>query len=298
MLNRRHARIKAMQAYFACTIRKTEESLPALQQAVNVSFNDAWKSYLFGLQACGKIIQYAHTDYSIDQNRNIAVETTDFRPISDDPVLVFLRSEEFTEYCNSYHVNCSITSDVIQSIFLKFKQSSVAKRYRNGELTDSSSLLKAYFKNFLFKNDEFQDLVTEAYPFWADVKDANLFSSVYLLKDLSENCDLDMVKRVRSNFDEILNFSHELIIELYKQHDEIEEMITPRLRNWDISRIATLDIILIKLALIEMRQYMEIPVRVTINEAVEISKKYSSPKSYEFINGILDVLGKRIRTIS
>lgn len=284
-----------MQAYYACSVKGTQDSLPSLQQAVNVSFNDAWRSFLYGLQACGKIIQYAHTDYKIDQNRNIAIDTIDFRSVAENEVLQLLRTEEFTEYCNKFQVNCSLTSDVIQSIYLKFKQSSVAKRFQAGELEEPASLLKAYFKNFLFKNQEFQEIISEAYPFWTDVKDANLFSSVYLLQDLSKNCNITEVVKVRNTFEDVLEFSQELTLQLHQQNEDLEEQITPRLRNWDLSRIASIDIIIIKLALVEMKQYMEIPLRVTINEAVEISKKYSSPKSYEFINGILDVLGKRLR---
>lgn len=74
-------------------------------------------------------------------------------------------------------------------------------------------------------------------------------------------------------------------------HDkELEELISAKTQNWDYERIALMDTILLKMALCEILYFQTIPVKVSINEYIDLSKDYSSPKSKVFINGILDKL--------
>ena len=72
--------------------------------------------------------------------------------------------------------------------------------------------------------------------------------------------------------------------------DELEDIIKNKASNWEINRIATMDIILLKMALTELMEFPSIPTKVTLNEYIELSKYYSTPKSKVFINGILDKL--------
>ncbi len=102
------------------------------------------------------------------------------------------------------------------------------------------------------------------------------------LKSLSLN-ETDDFKYFRVLFDETIK----------KEHD-FEALLAGKTKNWDMSRVATLDKMILKLALTEMISFPSIPVKVTINEFIEISKQYSTPKSKQFINGILDVLANEL----
>ena len=75
---------------------------------------------------------------------------------------------------------------------------------------------------------------------------------------------------------------------------ELEQIIGKKANNWDVSRMAVTDMIILKMALTEMMIFPSIPVKVTINEFIEISKNYSTPKSKQFVNGILDVLANEL----
>ena len=75
-----------------------------------------------------------------------------------------------------------------------------------------------------------------------------------------------------------------------KHESWAEKLIAESAKNWETDRIAQVDMILLKMALSEMINFPSIPVKVTINEYIELSKKYSTPKSKKFVNGILDVL--------
>ena len=74
------------------------------------------------------------------------------------------------------------------------------------------------------------------------------------------------------------------------QSEKLEEMIRANTKNWELERIALTDIILIKMAMVELMQFQSIPVKVTMNEYIELSKLFSTPKSKLFINGLLDKL--------
>ena len=71
-------------------------------------------------------------------------------------------------------------------------------------------------------------------------------------------------------------------------------IIEPSLKNWDADRVAVIDMIILKMALVELMSFPTIPTKVTLNEFVEIAKKYSTEKSKDFINGILDRLMKQL----
>lgn len=90
-----------------------------------------------------------------------------------------------------------------------------------------------------------------------------------------------------------------LLLTLYeksiKNSDEYDEMIQDKARNWELERIALLDRILMWMAICEMTSFEEIPVKVSINEYLEIAKEYSTPQSSKFINGILDNLRHDLR---
>jgi N utilization substance protein B len=102
--------------------------------------------------------------------------------------------------------------------------------------------------------------------------------------------------------DEIRNFERQkgdkgdlrLLIELYYQtiekRENLDGMIQQKAENWELDRIALIDRILMQMGITEMMNFEEIPIKVTINEYLEIAKKFSTPKSSKFINGILDSL--------
>jgi len=91
------------------------------------------------------------------------------------------------------------------------------------------------------------------------------------------------------------SFSKKLIETYSKNIDQLDEEIKAKLINWDFNRVAVMDVILMRIALSEFLYFEDIPPEVTINEIIEISKKYSTPKSGKFINGILDSILKQMK---
>lgn len=119
-----------------------------------------------------------------------------------------------------------------------------------------------------------------------------LFTNEFLREEVDS-----VVHRVAESLEEKLSpFSRELIDKTSEHEEPLNDLIRKHLRNWDYQRVAVLDRVLIRMALCEIVHFPDIPVEVTINEALEISKDFSNLKSRRFVNGILDSIYKELKS--
>ena len=154
-------------------------------------------------------------------------------------------------------------------------------------------LLRHLYKEFVFKG--------EALPRWLEANDLNWEENRPIVRNLVLKT-LKMLPHTADEKQELMNLSanwqddRDFAETLYKQtladDAKSEKMIADSTQNWDVERVALLDKIILKMALCEMQLFRGIPVKVTINEYIEISKLYSTPKSKQFVNGILDKLAQ------
>ena len=109
--------------------------------------------------------------------------------------------------------------------------------------------------------------------------------------ELSENPISEIIAnsfQKRDDEDHTIEFCTRLIEKTYEHYDEFDTVIKIKALNWDFKRIAIIDLIILRMAMCEFLYFDDIPPKVSIDEAIEISKKYSTEKSGKFINGILD----------
>lgn len=85
-------------------------------------------------------------------------------------------------------------------------------------------------------------------------------------------------------------FATSLFLRALDHRDEADELIRKHLKNWDFERVALVDRLVLRVAIVELLAFEDIPPKVSINEAIEIAKKYSTPRSGQFVNGILDAV--------
>ena len=96
--------------------------------------------------------------------------------------------------------------------------------------------------------------------------------------------------------EEDIEYAHKLIKAAIQNADEYRTMMSESSKNWDMSRLAFMDVIIMQTALAETMTFPAIPLSVTLNEYVEIAKYYSTPKSSSFINGLLDTITKKLKS--
>lgn len=134
------------------------------------------------------------------------------------------------------------------------------------------------------------ELIYDAYPNWID--DDSLVKGFVKRTIRGILYDDQMLKSFKPDKETTEDFGKELLEDVMDNFQNFEEKMIPNLQNWSIDRIASVDKILIKMALSEFTNFPSIPTKVTINEYVDIAKMYSTDKSKDFLNGILDSLLK------
>ncbi len=183
--------------------------------------------------------------------------------------------------------------DFFRKMYGEFSKTDEYKKYIEEEDTEQSHLtvLLELFR-FLRKNEYFDEIVEDQYSNWPDDKSLVVGAVKKILKQLpAEGKFYDEYFPDRET---AYDFGKTLLIEVTKHEKELFELIEPTLKNWDADRLAIIDMVLLKMALAEFLYFPTIPTKVTLNEYVEISKQYSTPKSKDFINGILDRLMKSL----
>ncbi|MCC9136633.1 transcription antitermination factor NusB [Pontibacter silvestris] len=187
-------------------------------------------------------------------------------------------------------------SDIRQVYKLVLKQDEVFLNYLAvpaPSLEEDLEVVKHIFKNIIFKEKNLQSLFEEQDLNWVENKGIVKSLVNKTVKIFGEDTEEDQVLLdLSANWDDDKAFFEELYHQTVQDEEKYETMIATSVKNWDVERVAVLDKIILKMALCEMYIFRSIPVKVTINEYIEISKLYSTPKSKQFINGVLDKMAQ------
>lgn len=181
--------------------------------------------------------------------------------------------------------------DLVRKIYMKLKQTEEYKFYITGPARDKKSekkIIEFILEAMLLPNEDFITHIEEHFIHWDD--DADMM--IVLLNNFFQ-------KPSSFNFNELLDkerwqFAKELLECVIDKQEQTLEIIKPKLKNWDVERIAALDMILMQMGVCELLYFETIPPRVTINEYIDLAKEYSTEQSGHFVNGILDNIHKEL----
>ena len=115
------------------------------------------------------------------------------------------------------------------------------------------------------------------------------------IDEFAKSESLKALDKFREKMYEAQDFALDLMEKTLQNAERNTELIAPKLQNWEVDRITLMDMILMRMALTEILEFLTIPVKVTINEYIDISKNYSTPKSKDFINDVLDKVMKELQ---
>lgn len=202
------------------------------------------------------------------------------------------------------------TQLIRRSVGLSSEQVFVAKLYRevirsnkyyeeycskvNHTLEEDFSILKYLLKNVILKHEIAWEFFEKQDLYWIDDIETLRAAVTHTFQAFVEDGKLK-ISLLDDEWEERKEFLQTLYQKSILDAKDLEEILIPKLKNWEIERIASTDHILLKMALVEMLNYPSIPVKVTINEIIEIAKDYSTPKSGQFVNGILDGVAKELK---
>lgn len=297
MLSRRGVRIKVMKMLYAMG-RDETLNLKSAERAYNTSIQATYDLYMLTLYAFTKICRVATSDEENRKKKYIPSEIDKIftAKLYENPIIQYISDSKYmSKKADKLLFGNTASSDFVRKIYADFSKEEAYTNYLSAEnsLENHLEILLELFR-FCRKSEYFNDILEEAYINWIDDKSLVIGTVKKTLKALptEQNIFEDHLPDP-----EIVNdFGLELLRLTFEEDDELLDYIKPVLENWDHERLAIIDMILIKMALIEFMNFNTIPVKVSLNEYVEISKMYSTPKSKEFVNGILDKLLKKLQS--
>jgi transcription antitermination protein NusB len=161
---------------------------------------------------------------------------------------------------------------------------------------EDMDILQKLLKKVVFKNETLLSFFQERDINWTENRPVVRSLALKVLKNLDgEDLPTEgFLPELAINWEDDKEFFQNIFNLSVRSGDEFSGLIAEKAKNWDIERIALTDKVILTMALTEMVNFPSIPVKVTINEFIDISKTYSTPKSKQFVNGLLDVLAKEL----
>lgn len=298
MLTRRQIRVKVMQAIYAY-YNGNHQSLRDGTKSIMQSCHDMVGLYLTTLALFKALWDYAQEQHNIQLNKrksdkalnedySVFIGLNPFKLIAKHPFLIKkMEDNKITIW--------ELEFDYVRSLFEQIVNSEIYKKYKtttNPNFKDQNKLIIQVFKTIIAPDERLYRYIEDLNIQWID--DLPVVNT-YLLKQLRK---LRMDNMSSLNFPDLsekkedIDFGLSLYERVITNEIFLNKEFEGKTPNWDPDRIALMDGLLIKIAIAELIYFPEIPPKVSLNEYLEIAKEYSTPKSNQFINGVLDNLVK------
>lgn len=297
MLSRRNVRIKVMQMLYSIS-RDEKLDLQGAMQQYRENVRKSFELYLFVLFAIIRIAEFSKQDAAKRSAKLLPTEEDKLftAKLGENELIESLvYNEGLNKYFRAYKTEKNVDEDSIRMFYSEFLKTDEYKAYIHQEFPtteDHRNILLALFKHCL-QLESFIEFIEDHFPLWIDDESLIVGALKKTIKGLP--AEKDFYENYRPTDETIKEFGEQLLSQVIKEDDKLLEIIEPTLKNWDAERVAVIDMILLKMALCELTGFPTIPTKVTLNEFVEISKLYSTEKSKDFINGILDRLMKKLQ---
>ncbi len=294
MLNRRHLRIKALQNVFAWHMADKKD-LTSSRKALMQSIDNVYEMYMWMLSLLVEITEYTGIDASERANKHLPTEE-DLNPnlklLENKFINVLKENPEYVALVKKYKINWMSDPELVKAIFNALKVTPEYQAYLadpNNDLEESKTIIKYIFRKIVLKSHAVIQAFEDKFINWSVDKEVMQGMVAKTIKNFtSEDPFANKLTPISQDWDEDGKFVEDLFVFTLRNDKEYQAMIADRTKNWESERIALMDTILMKMAICELLNFPSIPVKVTINEYLDLSKDYSTPKSNSFINGILD----------
>ncbi|MFD1768171.1 transcription antitermination factor NusB [Sphingobacterium suaedae] len=294
MLNRRHLRVKVMQTLYAFSLSE-DKHIKDFEKALMTSVDEVNQMYIWTLNLLDEVAEYVLIDAEGRANKFLPTEkdkayTTKLN--SNSFIESLRQNRTYLENVKKYRVSWGFDPEIVRSIFAELKESEEYMAYLQQEdrsIGVEKDIIKYIFKKIILKSSEIEQVFETRFINWPVDKEVLQAMIAKTFKNFnSENPVQNKLAVLTPNWDEDLEFIINLLKQTIRYGGEYQEMISLKTKNWEADRIALVDNLLMRMAICELINFPTIPVKVTINEYIELSKAFSTSKSNTFINGILD----------
>ena len=298
MLTRRHIRLKVMQNIYALKIsdfQYTKETEKNLLESID----SIYELYLILLLLLVELLKKAEKKFSISKNKLLLDRNNIFdnQKMIKNKFLNNLRSDELLiEEINKRNLAVwDLDFKYVDLIYDQLIKSELYSNYINDNkisFNNDKDFISRLFKEIIVKDEKLYNYLEDKNINWIDdLPLVNTFMLKLINKSKETRSKRYFLPKLYKDVEDKV-FAKKLFKTTLKNYKNYNAEISKKTKNWDTDRIAKLDYIMLNMALCELVEFKTIPVKVTLNEYIEISKEYSTLKSNVFINGILDAVVK------
>ena len=292
MISRRMLRIKVLKALYA-HMKSDADSLMASEKMLVTSIDKTYDLYFLMLSLIVEMAHYAEQRQEMAKKKQLPTyeDLNPNRKFVDNAVVrLIAQSDSVNDYLAARKLSWAQYPELIKTLFAQLEQSDYYKKYMTSQersFREDLALVTEFYTRELEESEVLEKAIDEMSILWNDDLGFALIMVTRTLSNMRpSHVDVKVLPKFKSIED--LDFARELFAKTAVNFDTYQEEIEKYTRNWDVERIAFMDNLIMAAAMAELITFPSIPVKVTLDEYIEIAKFYSTQGSSTFINGILD----------
>lgn len=298
MINRELIRIKTVQLTYAY-FQNGNHNIDNAEKELVFSLSKAYHLYNYLLELIVAVTDMAQKQYDIESARaereGTAVPSNRF--INNRFALQLRENEMLNEFYGSQKRIWEDNIEYVRKLFLQIEMSTAYKEYMAQESVsyeDDRELWRKLYRQHIEANSDLESILEEISLYWNDDKEVVDTFVLKTIKRFEENSGSDAELLPEYKDEDDLEFARKLFRASILNSEQYQHLMTEASHNWDFSRLAYMDVVIMQIAIAEMLNFPGIPVNVTINEYVDLAKLYSTPRSSGYINGMLDGIARHL----
>ena len=287
-------RIKVVKALYA-HMKSDADSLMASEKMLVTSIDKTYDLYFLMLSLVAEMAYYAEQRQEAAKKKQLPTyeDLNPNRKFVDNAVIrLIAQSDSVNDYLASRKLSWAQYPELVKTLFTQLEQSDYYKKYMASQersFREDLALITEFYTRELEESEILENVLDEMSILWNDDLGFALIMVTRTLSNMRpSHTDVKVLPKFKSIED--LDFARELFAKAAVNFDKYQEEIEKFTNNWDVERIAFMDNLIMATAIAELATFPSIPVKVTLDEYIEIAKFYSTHGSSTFINGILDKL--------
>ena len=293
MINRVLIRLKIVQIVYAY-YQNGGKNLDTAEKELFFSLSKAYDLYNYLLLLMVEVTKQANKRLNAAKNKLVPTKEELFpntKFVENRFIAQLEVNKQLLEFSNNQKKTWENEADFVKTLCDKILESDIYKEYMASETSsyeEDRELGRKLYKNIIFNNIELDQVLEDQSLYWNDDKE---IVDTFVLKtikrfDEKNGAKQELLPEFKDEEDQ--DFARRLFRRTILNADYYRHLISENTKNWDLDRVAFMDVVIMQIALAEILSFPNIPVSVSLNEYVEIAKLYSTPKSGGFINGTLD----------
>ena len=298
MINRELIRIKVVQLTYAY-YQNGSKNIDSAEKELTFSLSKAYDLYNYLLALIVGITQEARRHLEVAQSR----ATREGTPMPSQKfaynrfAMQLEGNKMLNEFVETQKKNWNDEPEFLKKIYTQITESQIYKDYMAS--TEDSydadrELWRKLYRTLIERNADLDSLLEEQSIYWNDDKEIVDTFVLKTIKRFEEKNQANQELLPEYDSEEDKEYARKLFRSAIMNADEYQQYMSEASRNWDFSRLAYMDIVIMQIAIAEMMSFPSIPISVSINEYVEIAKLYSTPRSAGYINGMLDAIARHL----